>query len=65
MTSYVAAGYIAVFGTLSLYAVSLILRARQAASKVTTVERFLHERGSDMSANRTANSDTATLDHQK
>ena len=44
MTSYVAAGYIAVFGTLALYSVSLILRARQAASKVLTVEKFLDQR---------------------
>jgi hypothetical protein len=44
MTAYVAAGYIAVFGTLSMYSASLILRARQAAAKVTTVETLLDKR---------------------
>ncbi len=41
MTTYVAAGYIAVFGGLSLYCATLILRARRAAAKVVAIEQIL------------------------
>jgi hypothetical protein len=47
MNTYVAAGYIAVFGTLSLYAAWLVLRARAIAQKVTAVEAALERTTKD------------------
>ena len=39
MTAYVAAGYIAVFGSLGVYAYRLVLRTREVAAQVLAAQR--------------------------
>ena len=39
MTAYVAAGYIAVFGSLGVYAYRLVLRTREVAAQVLAAQQ--------------------------